>query len=80
MKRITIFSIVLALFIVLGLFIFTQERGIKQPKEEILQKELKTSSFETMEKAKITLITIYDNYKVNPELKTSWGFFLFDKN
>jgi beta-lactamase superfamily II metal-dependent hydrolase len=74
MKRITVFSIVLALFIVLGFFIFAQERKIKQPKEEILQKELKTSSSETMEKAKITLITVYDNYKANPELKTGWSF------
>jgi len=74
MKRITVFSLVLALFIVLGFFIFARERMIKQPKEEILQKELETSSPETMEKAKITLITIYDNYKANPELKTGWGF------
>jgi 7,8-dihydropterin-6-yl-methyl-4-(beta-D-ribofuranosyl)aminobenzene 5'-phosphate synthase len=78
MKRITVVSIVLsvvlALLIVLGFFIFAQEREIKQPKEEILPKELKTSSSETTGKARITLITIYDNYKANPELKTGWGF------
>jgi 7,8-dihydropterin-6-yl-methyl-4-(beta-D-ribofuranosyl)aminobenzene 5'-phosphate synthase len=74
MKRITVFSLVLALFILLGFFIFVRERKAKQHKEEILQKELKTSSLETMEKAKITLITVYDNYKANPELKTGWGF------
>ena len=81
MKRIVVFSIVLALFIALGffIFIFTRGGGIKQPKEEpsqeeILQKELKASSSETMKKAKITLITIYDNYQANPQLKTGWGF------
>jgi 7,8-dihydropterin-6-yl-methyl-4-(beta-D-ribofuranosyl)aminobenzene 5'-phosphate synthase len=74
MKRIAVFSFLLAFFILLGFFIFIRERKAKQPKEEILQKELKTSSSETMGKAKITLITVYDNYKVNPELKTGWGF------
>jgi 7,8-dihydropterin-6-yl-methyl-4-(beta-D-ribofuranosyl)aminobenzene 5'-phosphate synthase len=74
MKRIVVFSFIVALFILLGFFIFTRERKAKQLKEEILQKELKASSPETMEKAKITLITIYDNYKANPELKTGWGF------
>jgi 7,8-dihydropterin-6-yl-methyl-4-(beta-D-ribofuranosyl)aminobenzene 5'-phosphate synthase len=74
MKRIAVFSLALALFVLLGFFIFIRERKAKQHKEEILQKELKTSSPETMGKAKITLITVYDNYKVNPELKTGWGF------
>jgi 7,8-dihydropterin-6-yl-methyl-4-(beta-D-ribofuranosyl)aminobenzene 5'-phosphate synthase len=79
MKRVAVFSIVLVLFIILGFFIFIREGGIKQSKEEslqeeILQKELKTSLPETMEKAKITLVTIYDNYKANSELKTGWGF------
>ena len=26
------------------------------------------------EKPEITLISVYDNYRVNPELKTAWGF------
>ena len=79
MKRVAVFNLVLALFILLGFFIFVRERKAKQRKEEILQRELKTSSLETMEKAKITLITIYDNYKVNPDLKTGWGFSCFIK-
>ena len=74
MKRIIVFGIVLALLIVLGVFIFTREGKVKQLKEEIFQKELKPFSSETMEKARITLVTIYDNYKANPELKTGWGF------
>ena len=74
MKRIAVFSFLLAFFILLGFFIFIRERKAKQHKEEILQKELERSSSETMGKAKITLITVYDNYKANPELKTGWGF------
>jgi len=74
MKRIAVFSFLLAFFILLGFFIFIQERKARQPKEEILQKELETFSSETMEKTKITLITVYDNYKANPKLKTGWGF------
>jgi len=41
-------------------------------KEEILEEEKK-------EKPKITLISVYDNYQVNPELKTAWGFGLVIK-
>jgi len=26
------------------------------------------------EKPEITLISVYDNYQVDPELKTAWGF------
>jgi len=36
-------------------------------KEEVLEEEKK-------EKPEITLISVYDNYQVNPELKTAWGF------
>ena len=30
--------------------------------------------FEGTEKAEITLISVFDNYQVNPEMKTWWGF------
>ena len=30
--------------------------------------------FSPVQAEKITLISVYDNYMVNPELKTSWGF------
>jgi len=79
MKRVAIFSIILAFFIALGFFIFIWEKKQNNPSQEqlqekILQKESKTASLETMEKAKIAITTVYDNYQANPELKTGWGF------
>jgi len=44
-----------------------EEHGIKLEKE-LLVKEEKT------EKPEITLISVYDNYQVDPALETSWGF------
>ena len=51
----------------------------RQPKSEIRLKETilesETPGVEKEEaSARITLISVYDNYKVNPELKTAWGF------
>jgi len=44
------------------------EEGKKiEKKEEFLKEEKK-------EKPEITLISVYDNYQVNPKLKTDWGF------
>jgi len=73
MEKILIFAILPILIIVFGILILTRE-GAKLLEKEIFQKELKISQPETMEKIKITLITIYDNYQSNPELKTGWGF------
>jgi len=41
--------------------------------EEVTQPEISIES-EKEEKTEVTLITVYDNYQVNPELKTAWGF------
>lgn len=43
-----------------------EESKIKE-KEESLEEKKKEAS-------EITLISIYDNYQINPELKTAWGF------
>lgn len=72
MKNIIIFG-VLIILIIIGIFILTPEEAEKV-KEKFFQKEFKLSQPETMEKAKITLITIYDNYQADPRLKTGWGF------
>ena len=32
------------------------------------------------EKPKITLISLYDNYQINPELITDWGFAIIVKH
>lgn len=72
MKNIIIFG-VLIILIIIGIFILAPEEAEKV-KEKFFQKEFKLSQPETMEKAKITLITIYDNYQADPRLKTGWGF------
>ena len=41
--------------------------------EKLTQPEIPIES-EKGEKPEITLISVYDNYQVNPELKTAWGF------
>jgi 7,8-dihydropterin-6-yl-methyl-4-(beta-D-ribofuranosyl)aminobenzene 5'-phosphate synthase len=47
----------------------------QQPKSE-MESEEAISKLETTPKEKIglTLISVYDNYQINPELKTGWGF------
>ena len=46
-----------------------QKKEIRiETKEEFLLEE------EKKEKSEITLISVYDNYQVNPELQTAWGF------
>lgn len=72
MKNIIIFG-VLIILIIIGIFILAPEE-VEKVKEKFFQKEFKLSQPETMEKAKITLITIYDNYQADPRLKTGWGF------
>jgi len=41
--------------------------------EKVTQPEISIES-EKEEKPEVTLISVYDNYQVNPELKTAWGF------
>ena len=41
--------------------------------EKVIQPEISIES-EKEEKPEITLISVYDNYQVDPELKTAWGF------
>ena len=49
-------------------------------KEEKIESEKKEKVLETKKQApEITLISVYDNYQVNPELKTAWGFGLVIK-
>jgi len=51
----------------IGIPIEKEKEAEIEKKEEFLEKE-------EQEKPKITLISVYDNYQVNPELKTAWGF------
>ena len=56
---------------------FSQKRILieKEIKEIKMEKEIKETKKEK-EAPQITLISVYDNYQVNPELKTDWGFAL----
>ena len=62
------------ILILIGILIFT---GIgiwfSIRTEKVIQPEISIEP-EKGEKPAITLISVYDNYQVNPELKTAWGF------
>lgn len=68
MKKV-IMSIIILVMIIGAFLAITYTR---QPKSEE-KPELEIPLMEK-EKAGITLISVYDNYQVNPELKTGWGF------
>ena len=59
--------------ILIGILIFTGT-GIwfAIQNEKVTQLEISIESKE--EKPEITLISVYDNYQVNPNLETAWGF------
>ncbi len=74
MKKGIIAVIILIIIGIVGVITY-----FRQPKSEIRLKETilesETPGVEKEEaSARITLISVYDNYKVNPELKTAWGF------
>ena len=50
----------------IGIWLSVQTEKITQPEISIVS--------EKEEKQEITLISVYDNYQVDPEMKTSWGF------
>ena len=58
--------------IIIWFSIQTEKTKPKQPKMNVSQNISVESKEE--EKPEITLISVYDNYRVNPELKTAWGF------
>jgi len=59
---------------------FSQKRILiekkTKEKEVKMEKELKEKEIKEEEVSKITLISVYDNYQISPELKTDWGFAL----
>lgn len=67
-----IFFILIILILGLGLlllFRFKEEQKQVKPPEEIMDQKIKSKELKG-----ISIITIYDNYLVNPDLKTGWGF------
>jgi len=71
--------ILVCLLVLIGLD-FSQKRILVEKKakeKEIkMEKELKEKEIKEEKASKITLILVYDNYQINPELKTDWGFAL----
>jgi len=60
--------ILIGILILTGIGIWFSVQTEKPTQPEILIES------EKGEKPEITLISVYDNYQVNPELKTAWGF------
>lgn len=69
--------VLLILIIGIGMFLLINCKIIKykksMPEELLPKKEVFSNNFSSKE-SKITLISLYDNYQINPELKTGWGF------
>jgi 7,8-dihydropterin-6-yl-methyl-4-(beta-D-ribofuranosyl)aminobenzene 5'-phosphate synthase len=68
--------IFMAILVLLGAGIFLIQTK-KEPQSKVSffreEKELKIEE-EKGKVREVTLISVYDNYQVNPELKTAWGF------
>ena len=60
--------ILIGILVLIGVGIwFLIQRGKVTPPEVSIE-------LEKEEKSEITLISVYDNYQIDPELKTAWGF------
>jgi len=74
MKKVAVPIIIL---VAIGIGAFLVISWAKQPKPKVKPEEaipeLQVSSVEK-EKVGVTLISVYDNYQVDPELKLNWGF------
>jgi 7,8-dihydropterin-6-yl-methyl-4-(beta-D-ribofuranosyl)aminobenzene 5'-phosphate synthase len=57
--------VLISILIPIGILGFSAQKG-----EEAIPISIENKA----EKPEITLISVYDNYQVNPELKTAWGF------
>ena len=69
--------ILIGLLILVGIGIwFAIQTEKAKPKQSKMSEILSNISIESKEKKKpeIILISVYDNYQVNPELTTDWGF------
>ena len=78
LSRINIKNLILiGLLILVGIGIwFAIQTEKAKPKQSKMSEILSNISIESKEKKKpeIILISVYDNYQVNPELTTDWGF------
>ena len=75
-----IFILIAILILIGGIFLTQKEKvseieiPIEKEKEVEIEKKEEFLEKEEKEKPEITLTSVYDNYQVNPELKTAWGF------
>lgn len=69
MKKILLIGLLVSLLTLFGFIYWGQ-------KEEVSEEEEVKRGEEKMETkiSKVSLITVYDNYQFDPELKTGWGF------
>lgn len=71
MSKLISLSFILLIFGISFYFLFfRKEEAPPPPLKETMDKKPKAK----LEEKKISIITLYDNYQVEPELKTGWGF------
>jgi len=66
----------LILFILMFVFLagYISLSGLKNKKPKMDKKKISKVTDELTTGVELTLITVYDNYQFNPNLKTGWGF------
>jgi len=66
----------LILFILMFVFLagYISLSGLKNKKPKMDKKKINKVTDELTTGVELTLITVYDNYQFNPNLKTGWGF------
>ena len=66
--------ILILVLVLIGGGIFWLKKENVLEKQNLIEKEEDFKIKEEKQASEITLISVYDNYQVNPELKTAWGF------
>lgn len=72
-------AVIILIVLILGvgfyfLFVFKEKEIQPQLSPKSMTNEAKSEPSLEETKSKISIITVYDNYQVNPELETGWGF------
>ncbi len=72
MLKIVIFSIILLILVLSAFFLFNfkKEENLPETFKKAMSEETETKEI----KEEISIITVYDNYQINQELRTGWGF------
>lgn len=70
MKKILLIGLLVSLLTLFGFIYWGQKEEVSEEEEEVKRGEEKMET----KTSKVSLITVYDNYQFDPELKTGWGF------